>query len=63
MNIRELQAQHPGAYETLPEAYQNDDCLIFEEREGIIFAYPKVSERQWLGDWTAAYAHGSWEVG
>ena len=52
-----------SAYEVLPEAYRNDDCLEFWVEDNTLCCRPMVSEIAALGSWVCFYNEDSddWE--
>jgi hypothetical protein len=64
MNTLQLAKAHPEAFAALPECYQADDCLLFwQDREGFLYATPKVHQVFALGDWEAVFINGRWKMG
>lgn len=50
-NIKWLRDNHLKAYEALPEAYREDDCLMFYEQYGSLHCNPRENQIEVLGDW------------
>ncbi len=52
-----LHDTYGAAYDALPSAYQNDNCLVFwlEEGEHYLKAGPAPGQEKALGDWVATF--------
>lgn len=55
MNLLQLAADYPHAFQDLPTPYQADDCLVYWEEKGQLFATPKPDQTIALGAWMARY--------
>lgn len=64
-SLNELKILNAIAFNSLPADYQNEDCLHFFMKNGELFALPKETEKEILGDFTVRFnSHScSWEVG
>lgn len=56
LSYSQVQQEFPEAWKALPEPYREDSCLQFhKDNEDILWASPKESEIQILGDWEAMW--------
>ena len=52
-----LAKNHRKAYDCLPEAYREDNCLnFFKTKTGTLVCQPREDQRDVLGNWHMAFA-------
>jgi len=58
-----LEEKFPSAFSALPEPYQNDNCLNYYSKTGVLYCCPQKSEQAALGVWICFFneATCSWE--
>jgi hypothetical protein len=54
-DIRWLMANHMVAFDSLPECYQADTCLVFFWEDGKLKAEPAIGQEEALGTWVSIY--------
>lgn len=64
MNTRQLEEKHSEAFEALPEAYRNDDCVEFFVWGKGLYAKPAKGQVPALGNWLAYFDKdlGEWKT-
>jgi hypothetical protein len=58
-DINWLSREHPQAFNSLPEPYQADNCLVFwlDDQDFYLKCQPKEDQQFALGTWIAYYDH------